>query len=442
MQYLFLWILSVPFIYINVKIIISDIYNKTITNKYLIYLLYLVPFIFSYNYYYHDSNILLLFLQTIIGIIISFILYYKWIWSAWDAKYLLILSLFFSNTGIVPFLGNIAILVISYLLLYYLYFYIGKGLLNITYAKSLYQNIYIDLKEKIITFIRHSDGNIYTGHSFRVLLNWLLIFLFIFIGFRLIRLLLISNLATHTWGIIAFEEIFKKYHIYISILTFLIFLLWKYFFNKIFQIGISYIWKKLNIKHDKGWLILPLILICILIWAIILEYIKNPYEIINFLYVLSTFYIVLFLIMKILIYSYRVTFQVAETYFIKIDNLEKWEIIDKQYLAKMFWEQACLWYGEASWLLHPNPKDYFLNLENPIDEETRIKIQEIFSITNTYHKNNNEINFGQIDNIKILKTFSFAPYILFWFFLTYLFKDAIFLLLANSIISFLKNFHS
>jgi hypothetical protein len=36
-----------------------------------------------------------------------------------------------------------------------------------------------------------------------------------------------------------------------------------------------------------------------------------------------------------------------------------------------------------------DPRKYFEKIDNPIDEETKNKLQEIFKIVNNYHKENN-----------------------------------------------------
>jgi hypothetical protein len=49
-----------------------------------------------------------------------------------------------------------------------------------------------------------------------------------------------------------------------------------------------------------------------------------------------TYYIILWGIFKILRYSYKVTFQIAEQDFINIKDLKAGEIVDKDFLIKMF----------------------------------------------------------------------------------------------------------
>jgi hypothetical protein len=61
--------------------------------------------------------------------------------------------------------------------------------------------------------------------------------------------------------------------------------------------------------------------------------------------------------------------------------------------------------------LSPSPKEYFLSIRNPIDDETNSKIKEIFQIVNNYHIGNKTNNFQKIEKIKIYMTFPFGIYI-------------------------------
>jgi hypothetical protein len=56
-------------------------------------------------------------------------------------------------------------------------------------------------------------------------------------------------------------------------------------------------------------------------------------------------------------------------------------------LIQLFGTQKVL--SENNILNDSDPKKYFENIENPIDEENKIKLQEIFQVVNKYHKTNN-----------------------------------------------------
>ncbi len=445
MNYIILSLIAIPFLYFNYKIIESDIRDKLIPNKYLIYLIYLLPF-FYLNIFYSSNlevnNHLIFFWQIFLSIFICFIIYYFWIWWAGDAKYLLVLALFLSHIWFFQFIWNIAILVIIYLWLYFLYFYFWKCLIKKNYAKNLYNNIYIDLKDKFLIFIKHNDWHIYKKTSFKIILNRFLIFLFIFVWFRLIRLIFVQNFISNKDNISDFWEIMIKYNIYIWIIIFSIFWIVRYYFMKLFILFKNLISKVFNIKYDKTKLLFPILLFIILLSFIIIEYNKNPYEILKYLKKIFTLYISIYIIIKILIYSYKLTFQISETQYIEIQKLEKWEIIDKNYLIKMFWEQSCLGGKNKIWILAPDPKQYFLKISNPIDDDTVQKLKEIYNIVINYHTENKTPNYEKNDKIKILMTFAFAPYILVWFFLTFFFQNKIFDFINTLFIDFIKSIYN
>ncbi len=439
MQYFFLWLLSLPFIFFNYKIVKTDLKEKRIPNKYLLYLLWIVPFYYIYTFLYIDNiNYLFFVLQIFLTLLISFTLYYFWIRSAWDAKYLLVLWIFIPQIWIVPFISNIALVVIFYLLVYYIYFYVWKCLFSYKYAKFLYKNIFIDLKDKFVVFIKHPDWNTTLYQSIKIIINWLLIFLFIFVSLRLLRMIIVDDFFSNRPNMSFISDLMKRYFVYVWMFTFFIFWIFRFVLKKIFIIIRDFLLKIFGIKHDKTKLLFPIILFSILILFIYIEYIKNPYEISKYLYKIFTLYITLFIIIRILIYTYKATFQIAETFFLKIEQLEKWEIVDKDYLTKLFWEQWCLWaFWNENWIFSPDPKIFFTNIENPIDTKTCEKLKEIFTLTNNYHTENNTANFQKIEKIKVLMTFSFSPYILLWFIMSLFYNDSIFSFIVSAIIRFI-----
>ncbi|MDD3646536.1 MAG: hypothetical protein PHH06_03950 [Candidatus Gracilibacteria bacterium] len=437
MQYL-LYIIAIPFLFINYKIIWSDLKEKKIPNKYLVYLLSLIPFYYVYLFFsFPEINYLLFLAQILLTLFISFILYNFGIWSAGDAKYLLVLALFIPHIGIIPFIGNIAIITLTYLFVYFIWFYIGKCLFNWKYSKSLYLNIYIDLREKWVIKKNNSKSN-----SFFIILKWLIIFLIIFVSLRLIRLYLFDGIFENTGnndiGII--KEIIEKYHIYIFIgfLALFIGLLWliKWLINKVKTYIINRfkksIFKKYNLSSEFVDNIFLSILFFILTSFIIFEYIKNPYEIKNYLIRIFTIYLLIWILFKILFYMYKISFSIAETYYIDIKNLGEGDIVDKKYLVKIFGEQKSLGFvktinneNDKKLLLYPNPAEYFLKIKNPIDKETLKKLNKIYKIANTYHKKNTP-NYKNLNKIKIFFTFAFGGYILLGFIISFLYGNEIF----------------
>ncbi len=448
--------LTIIFLHFNYKIVISDLKYKKIPNKYLKYLLLLIPFYYIYIFFtFPEINYLSFFWQILITFLVSFILYYFWIWAPWDAKYLLVLALFIPYIWIIPFIGNIALVTILYLLLYFIYFYFYKITFNKQYRQSLWWNIKNDLKDKWKVY--KNNKNLYPNpllkgekaKTFFIIFKWLIIFLLIFVSIRLIRLYLLHWIIT-SWQNSNFEvikEIIEKYNIYLVFLFIWIFIwgliLFRIWINKLK----SFIVKKFKLNLILVWNILLWFLAIFLISFITYEYLKNPYEIKNYLFKIFTIYLILYILFKILKAAYKITFWIAEYQYININNLKEDDIVDKEYLVKMFGEQLVLWFTESKkekkqrkkYLLFPSPKNYFTNIDNPINNETLKIIKKSYFITNKYHKKYTP-NFRENNIIKVLNTFSFAPYILWWFILTFFFQDKIFKNILNLWIEFLKNF--
>ena len=443
MELLLLLVLSIPFVYLNAKIILKDIKEKVIPNKLLLFLLALLPLFYLSLFYFNDIdiNFLSFSLQIIFSIGICFLLYYFWIWWAWDAKYLLVLYFYISIFWILKFIWNISIIIIIYSLLYFLYFYIWKSLIDSKYWISLYKSIFVDLKDKFILFIKHSDWNIYRSTSIKIILNWIILFLFIFVSFRLTRLYFMGSIIEKNTTNNILVTSFQSYLPQIFVLIFLIFYFIRFILNRF--ILFIYHWFEdkywIIIKFDKTKLLIPLILIFSLTSFIIYEYFINPYEIQKYLHRIFTLYISLYILIRIILYSYILTFHTAETIFLDIDKLEKWEIVDKKYLITLFWEQSCLWKKNEEWILFPSPKLYFSKIHNPIDTETSLKLKEIYKIVDMYHIDNKTQNYGKVTTIKTFKTFSFSPYIFLWFLLTLIFQDKIFRYLYFWLLKFVQN---
>jgi len=450
-----LLVISIPFFYFNYKILKSDLKEKKIPNKYLIYLLLLLPFFYIYLFFSIDSiNYLWFFWSIIFTTFVSFVLYYFWVWSAGDAKYLLVLSLFIPNIWVIPFIWNIALITLIYLIIYFLYFYIVKIWFNKIYRKSLLNNIKIDNKEKLKIFFSWSKKwKLERKTIIFKILKVIITFLTIFVIVRLSRVYIIDNLkenfSASDWNTNIIKDFIENNITYL-LWTWVILTFWLYYiFRKLFSFLFKFIFKtilekyfNINLSNKDIWFWFMLILLIILISFIIYEYTINPSEIINKLYLIFTLYLWLYIIFKILFSSYKITFQLAEQDYIHIDNLKSWEIIDKNNLIKLFWTQYCLWYENEKWLLSPNPTIYFQNIDNPIDKETVILLKKIYKTVNNYHKKVKTAFFEEKNDIKILKTFAFATYIFTWFLITFFIQDTIFKYLSNIWFEIVRNIYN
>ena len=448
MEYLFYFII-IPFLYFNYKIIISDLKYKKIPNKYLTYLLLLIPFYYIYIFFsFPEINYLNFFIQILITFLVSFILFYFWIWAAGDAKYLLVLALFIPYIWIIPFIWNIALITLIYLLWYFIYFYSYKVAFKKTYRISLWWNVKKDLQERWKIHKWNKWWNTY-----KIVFKWLFVFLLIFVSIRLIRLYLEKWFIKNTNKIEILQHILEKYNIYLIVLFLWLFIWWLYLLRIYINKLKTYLVEKYKIDLKLIWNILLIILIIFLFSFISFEYYKNPYELKSYLFKIFTLYLALYIIFKILKLAYKTTFWIAEYQYINIKELKEGDIVDKEYLIKMFWGQLVLWYVQKNDskkvkeqrkknLLYPSPIKYFQNINNPIDLQTLNIIKKCYYITNNFHKNNKTLKFTENNTIKIINTFSFAPYIISWFLLTFFFQDKIFKFIINWWIEIIKNvFH-
>jgi len=434
MQYI-LALLSVPFFYSNYKILVSDLKYKKIPNKYLLYLLALIPFYYIYLFlYFPEINYLFFLWQIIITFTISFILYIFWIWAAWNAKYLLILSLLVPYIWIIPFIWNIILLVITYLILYFIWFYFWKCIIIKWYAKSLIWNIKLDLHEKWKNYKQW-------WNTFFIILKWIVTFLILFVSIRLLRIYLFNEIFT--WDTSRFELIWiliQKYNIYLLFSLILFFLWLLYLIKKGINKLTSYFSSKYNIDTTLTLNIFLIILFFLLTSFLIIEFFINPAEIINHLYKIFTLYIILYLIFKMLFYSYKITFWIYQSYNLDINYLNIWDIIDKKYLVELFWKQNIFYENSnKKWLLYKNPIKYLKNINNPLDKESITQIKYVYKEVNNYHNKVKTSWYNKNNTIKMTKAISFWLYIFIWFLITYLLWNKIIIYLIDFIIYIVKN---
>lgn len=440
---IFSFIIIFIFLFLNYLIIKSDIKIKKIPNKYLIYLILLLPLWYYWLYYYwyfYNISFFLVFFQFIINFVLSITIYHFWIWSAWDAKYLLVLSLFIPYIWIIYIIWNIAIITLIYMLFHYLYFYFIKILFNSNYRKSLFSNIIIDLKDKLLIYFSASNWNYSKKIIFKKILIWILIFLVFYISIRLIRLKIIETIILNSWEIetttntlsLIYNYI-KDYKsiVFISVISifFMVYISIYYFILKI----INYIKQKYPQKNEKYienikyiFLIFSIIILSVYIYNL---YLNDPIWTIKYLKLLFTIYLLLYIILKIIKYSIKIAFIISEQSFININDLKMWTIVDKIYLNKLFWQQK--WLDEK--FLWTPPSEYFLKISNPINKETELKLKEIYKKVNNYHKKNNTNFFNENNSIKILNTISFGLYIFIWFITTFILWNDIYLYIINKL---------
>ncbi len=410
MQY-FLYLLTIPFLYFNFKIVLSDLKFKIIPNKYLAKILYMLPIWYAYLILWWTiivSDVWFIILQIFLSFIISFWLYAYGIWSAWDAKYLLVLSLFIPHVWTLTFIWNIALLTLTYLLLYFIYFYIWKCILQSTYRKSLYWNIFNDIKEIFQYKLQNKTSENYKQKIIYKISLWVINFFVIFIIFRLLRIATLNWLYS-SWTDFSIISTTVSQHSTLVVLLLIIIVLWAFYVTK----KIMYFFKR--ILHDFFWTqskylynwVLLLSLSCYMLY----EYAYHPLEITQSITLIFTVYLSIYLFIIILKYASKITFQLWEEKSIQVRSLKKWDIIDKVYLKNVI-----------NNVNHKNKKtvDNYkeaLNIINNSSYQLTVddvkKIQSIIKQINTDCSTDRIMAswFQSINNIKVMNTFSFWWYI-------------------------------
>jgi len=431
-----IYLITIIFTYLNYKIIYSSIKNKITPNKYLLYLILLLPIWLLFLYLYPETipkyHLLemslnsMIILQIFISFIVSWMLYSFWLWSAWEAKYLLILSLFIPYIWIITFIWNIALLTLIFILWYFIWFYFWKCIFNSSYRKSLISNIINDLKNKWSIYKNNKWWS-----TLNVTIKWIIVFFIVFLSIRLIRFYTLNWIYTKY----IIEDSFMKnisYEYYFYLIIWLVWIIFSLIFAfrlLIWKLHI-FINKNLKINKKKTWNIILIIIFLWLLSFIIYEYFKNPIEISNLLYKIFTLYLLLYIAIKIIIYSYKITFWLNEVEYLNINQLKKWDIIDKKYIISMFWEQAIL-----------DDKKHLYNIKNPLWNKEITYIKNLYKKVNKYHNKHSKW-YEENHNIKTLKIFSFNSYILTWFLLSIFLWNEIIRYIVVSIISIFNKLFS
>lgn len=405
-----IWILI--FIYLNLKIIISDITQKRVPNKYLLWLIILIPFWYLFLVYFLtiEIHIWSLILNVLIAFVISLSLYIYNIWGAWDAKYILVLYMFIAFSSIIGFIWSICLSIMLYLVWYYIWFWTGKNIISSIKKENTYKEILFSQKDKILKKYKILKFKKF----FTSILYNTILFLTLFIIFRLTRLYL-------------FEYIYETYQInmFDIFLEILKSAYWVYFIIFILGVlgGLFILCRMLLFKiiHTKiGEIFWRHILIIFGIWLWIFtlyEFIKNPEDITKKLILILTLYLWIYLWFKILWKSYKLTFQVGEEEYIPLEDLKEWMIIDKKEIIHLIANQKALTpYTRKNQTI----KQEILWFSMPINKKNVTRLQNLIKKVNDYHIQNQTVDFEELKYVKIIHDFGLSPYIFLWFFLVLL----------------------
>ena len=397
-------IIKLSFLYINFLIIKSNIKTKKINNFFLLSLFFIAIFynILNFIIFNVDINFFNILSNLLINIFICFLLYYFSIWSAWTAKYLLVLTLFITNENILTLLWNTIIVLLFYLILYFFYFYIFKIILNKNARISFFKSIKIDLKDKFKT-LKKNKWKFFIIH----LLSYFIYFISIYLTIKIVLFFIIEKINNN------FNFPDKLIPFIILLLIFIIYYLKKIINNDI-------------LKNNKLYIIIFLIFISSYIG--IIEYNNNIFQ--NYIIKLFTLYLLIYFLIEIIKYSYNILYWLEECEIIDLKDLKQWDFIDKKYLITNYKLKANirqlkkLPFNIKGRYKKRLIRDYSINffnkeIKDPLDKESIEKLKSILNnikrIQKKYFKKNINIK------IKIIKTFSLSPFIFIWFILTYLY---------------------
>ena len=122
-----------------------------------------------------------------------------------------------------------------------------------------------------------------------------------------------------------------------------------------------------------------------------------------------SFYIIIFIAVRCVIYLYKFTFIEMEKRAIKVKDLKVWDIMYRDFLQKTFYPIL----DEVQWWKLQKEINIVKNIRNKVDE---IEIRALKKIYKSFSKDS---------DIPIIDTFAFSPYIFLWFIVTIFFHDSI-----------------
>ncbi len=399
MEYILWFCIATIFLYHNIKIICSDISRKVIPNSHLKYMVVLLPIYYIYIYHYKyivSIDLYLFIIQTLLALLISFLLYYFNIWWAGDAKYLLVLSLFIPHIWIIPFITNIALTTLSILLLHFVYLCVYKRL---------------SLKQKYITIKNNLNPKQFLKNNSRSIL----IFILIFTVFKVSMLLLLMYAPSLEYNIPPIYLVWIPL-VLISICILII----KYLLSISKDILIE---KGYNVEKLYNTLLyISLTLLWLLVWYLL--YIGTQQTV----YTLKLTF-TLYLLIAIVIISVKslgnVWLNTQEKYLVSLNHLKEWDLLDLPYLKTVLKKKKHI--IEEFW--------FDIDTAN-LDYESITRLKKMIRAINTIIKKDKKSSEDTIENIMISKTISYWGYIFWWFIVTLIVTDKInyyiFLILTNT----------
>ncbi len=397
LQELALLIIAIFFAIINYKILVQDWREHIIKNKYLFILFLLfIPYFFIWNF--EILNVIYNFFWILF---LVFILYSLRIWWAWDAKYLLVLSMYLSQIHIFSFIWNIAI--ITLLLL------IGLFIKNIFIKNNKWEYLHSIIIRDIISKEKHFLDEIKSWRNNMIfsILNSLNAFFLIFIVIRLLRITLIEKY----WYLFIKDGQIQIVLILLLIFFSILLFLW---LRKIFQRLKKYMSSHTNFTENEIQSIWNIVFFIITSTLLYIDFLNNKATFFEQMYRIFTLYLFIYIIVKFFIYIYQKSFIDMERITIHVSELQVWDIIDRQFYQKSIQNIS------KKNLFHRNMKE----------------IEDVDNIRKLILK-----NYPETPQIIISQTFAFSVVVFTWFITTFIYDNFLVSYLYTAIKDFIATIY-
>lgn len=301
---------------INLRIITSDISKKIIPNKLLVWLCIL-------SCIWYISEILSLwnityFLSLFVLLCTSVSLYSFWLFSAGDAKYILVLFLFLPQTNLLLFLACIWLITLLYILGFIIY---KCCIFGIFYQKTEPSYIWYLINDILYRVRRYKnslkENYFLIFHSFK----HINLFLLVFITLRLSRAYIIDN-------IIIISKV-NDYYMYFLALFGLIFVTITYFWLHIYK-KIVRVYPKANIYILSSFHMFLFLTLSVLLYQ---GYRTDSWVLFENISLIFTLYLGIYLFIRGVIYLYRFFLIHLEARKIHYTNIQVGDTIKMDFLT-------------------------------------------------------------------------------------------------------------
>ncbi len=378
-----IWLLW--FCYINYKIVLSDMRYQKIPNKELLYLILISPLAWHtlhLNWAWDAISFMYFTLQFLSVAFFGFWLFHFRVWGAGDTKYILVLSLFIPHISFFWFILNTFLLTILWIALGFWLFWCKK-IWSIKSCTNYFS------KENYMLLLQ---GKSISRAMFQ-LSTYVLYFLLFFSVIRFVRIYVIEYL----WSVDISWSLLRS-PIVIGGSIWIILLIWLVLY--VLRHPMYHTITNKYIRDGKNRLIIRFASIALLSSFLYLEYRVLEDIFLQHIQKILTLYLCIYLLIRLLIAMYHSFCLQAESILIPIKKIKKWMVIEKK----------------SSQL----PAEIYKKIHRCLTKSD-IKLLKKHKISEVY----------------VRETFSFWPYILWWFLITVAFQDTPIQYLVRSVKIFL-----